>query len=437
MKKQRWTMQQFSQRRRTNKGKNKMETLEKTTLKILEEGITAPKGFLATGAHVGVKKIKKDLAIIYSENPALCSAVFTKNLVKAPPLLWCEKLIKNKEKISAIVINSGNANACTGERGYNDAVVMAQTLADSLNIKKESVMVTSTGVIGVFLPIGKIVKGIKEKANTISKERESATKCAKAIMTTDTFTKEIAVEINIKGTPVKIAGISKGSGMIHPNMATMLGFITTDVNISQELLDKAFKANIDDSFNMITVDGDTSTNDMAIVLANAMAQNPIIDKEDEAFVEFNNALDFVCKTLAKKIIKDGEGATKFLETAILNAKSKEDARILCKAILTSNLVKTAFFGQDANWGRILSSMGASGIKFNPDKVKISFKNKKGEITLYENGSPLGFDEEFALKILKEKEIKILVDMQDGDQSITGWGCDLSYDYVKINADYRT
>jgi len=415
-----------------------MNVLEKEeSIKILEEGITSPKGFLATGAHVGVKKSRKDLAIIYSEAPALCSAVFTQNIVKAPPLLWCEKLIHDKEKISAIVVNSGNANACTGEQGYNDAVSMAQTLADSLNIKKESVIVTSTGVIGVFLPIEKIVKGIKSTAPTLAKERESATKCAKAIMTTDTFAKEIAVELNIKGTAVKIAGISKGSGMIHPNMATMLGFITTDVNITQELLDKAFKVNIDDSFNMITVDGDTSTNDMAVVLANGMAKNPIIDKEDEDFVEFKKALDFVCKTLAQKIVKDGEGASKFLEATISNTKTKEDARILCKAILTSNLVKTAFFGQDANWGRILSSMGASGVKFDTNKVKITFKNKKGEITLFESGMPLAFDEEFALKILKEKDIKILVQMQEGDQTATGWGCDLSYDYVKINADYRT
>lgn len=415
-----------------------MTVLEKKDeIKILDEGITAPQGFLAAGAHVGVKKNKKDLAIIYSEKPALCSAVFTQNLVKAPPLLWCENLIKNKEKIQAIVVNSGNANACTGEKGYNDAVTMAQISAESLNIPKESVIVTSTGVIGVFLPIDKIVKGIKETAKIISKERESATKCAKAIMTTDTFIKEIAVEINIKGVPVKISGIAKGSGMIHPNMATMLGFIATDVNITQELLDKAFKANIADSFNMISVDGDTSTNDMAVVMANTMANNSIIDKEDDAYQEFKDALKYVCKYLAIQIVKDGEGATKFLETTIQNAKSEEDARILCKAIITSNLVKTAFFGQDANWGRILSSMGASGIKFDVNKVKISFKSKKGEITLFENGTPLMFDEDFALKVLKEKEIKVLIDMNDGKQSITGWGCDLSYDYVKINADYRT
>ena len=406
-------------------------------MNIIEGGITAPKGFLATGEHVGVKKVKKDLAIIYSEKPALCSAVFTKNLVKAPPLWWCEKLVKEKQKIQAIVINSGNANACTGDRGYQDALAMAETLSECLNIKKESVLVTSTGVIGVYLPMDKIIPGIKETSKTLGADEKSAKRCAKAIMTTDTFRKEIAVEIDIKGKKVKLAGIAKGSGMIHPNMATMLGFITTDINISQELLDKAFKENINDSFNMITVDGETSTNDMAVILANGLAENPIVDKEDEDYEKFKTALDYITKYLAKQIVKDGEGATKFLECQIFNAKSKEDARVLCKAILNSNLVKTAFFGNDANWGRILSAMGASGVDFDPNQVKISFKNDTGEIKLFENGLPVEFDEDFAFKILKQEEIKILIDMNRGLESIIGWGCDLSFDYVKINAEYRT
>lgn len=406
-------------------------------MNIIEGGITAPKGFLATGEHVGVKKVKKDLAIIYSEKPALCSAVFTKNLVKAPPLWWCEKLVKEKQKIQAIVINSGNANACTGDRGYQDALAMAETLSECLNIKKESVLVTSTGVIGVYLPMDKIIPGIKETSKTLGSDEKSAKRCAKAIMTTDTFRKEIAVEIDIKGKKVKLAGIAKGSGMIHPNMATMLGFITTDINISQELLDKAFKENINDSFNMITVDGETSTNDMAVILANGLAENPVVDKEDEDYEKFKTALDYITKYLAKQIVKDGEGATKFLECQIFNAKSKEDARGLCKAILNSNLVKTAFFGNDANWGRILSAMGASGVDFDPNQVKISFKNDTGEIKLFENGLPVEFDEDFAFKILKQEEIKILIDMNRGLESIIGWGCDLSFDYVKINAEYRT
>ena len=406
-------------------------------MNIIEGGITAPKGFLATGEHVGVKKVKKDLAIIYSEKPALCSAVFTKNLVKAPPLWWCEKLVKEKQKIQEIVINSGNANACTGDRGYQDALAMADTLSECLNIKKESVLVTSTGVIGVYLPMDKIIPGIKETSKTLGSDEKSAKRCAKAIMTTDTFRKEIAVEIDIKGKKVKLAGIAKGSGMIHPNMATMLGFITTDINISQEFLDKAFKENINDSFNMITVDGETSTNDMAVILANGLAENPVVDKEDEDYEKFKTALDYITKYLAKQIVKDGEGATKFLECQIFNAKNKEEARVLCKAILNSNLVKTAFFGNDANWGRILSAMGASGVDFDPNQVKISFKNDTGEIKLFENGLPVEFDEDFAFKILKQEEIKILIDMNRGLESIIGWGCDLSFDYVKINAEYRT
>lgn len=406
-------------------------------MNIIEGGITAPKGFLAAGAHVGIKKVKKDLAIIYSEKPAVCSAVFTKNLVKAPPLWWCEKLVREEQKIQAIVINSGNANACTGEKGYQDALSMVDTLCECLQIPQTSTLVTSTGVIGVYLPMDKIIPGIKETVKTLSSDEKAAKRCAKAIMTTDTFRKEIAVEIEIKGKKVKIAGIAKGSGMIHPNMATMLGFITTDINISQKLLDKAFKENISDSFNMITVDGETSTNDMAVILANGMAENTLLDKEDEDYEKFRSALEYVTKYLAKQIVKDGEGATKFLECHICHASSKEDARILCKAILNSNLVKTAFFGNDANWGRVLSAMGASGVKFNPNQVKIEFKNDIGEIKLFENGLPLEFDEDFAFKILKQEEIKILIDMNQGDESIVGWGCDLSFDYVKINAEYRT
>ncbi len=406
-------------------------------MNILKEGITSPKGFQAAGDHVGIKKQKKDLSIIFSEKPALCSAVFTQNIVKAPPLLWCENVLKQKNKINAIVVNSGNANACTGQKGYEDAELMAKTLAQSLKIGEKSVLVTSTGVIGVFLPIKKITEGIKKTSKKLASGEKASTDCAEGILTTDTFTKEITVEIEIQNTPVKIAGVSKGSGMIHPNMATMLGFLTTDVCISQELLDKAFKENIDDSFNMITVDGETSTNDMAVILANGMAENPGITKEDDDYKKFKNALEFVCKYLAKQIVKDGEGATKFIETKISGAKSKTEAKVLCKAILNSNLVKTAFFGKDANWGRILSAMGASGISFNPEKVEIDFESETGKLKLFKEGLPVDFDEKLALKILEEQEIKILINMQEGEHSIKGWGCDLSFDYVKINAEYRT
>lgn len=414
-----------------------MNTIIKEDFKIITGGITAPKGFQAAGNHIGIKKYKKDLAIIFSKIPANASAVFTKNKLKAPPLLWCEKLIKNEEKIQAIVINSGNANACTGQRGYDDAVKTAQTLAQSLNINQNSILATSTGVIGVYLPMKNMIEGIKATVPMLSDDKKSANACAEAILTTDTFTKTITLEIDIEGTPVKIAGIAKGSGMIHPNMATMLNFITTDLNISKPLLDKAFKSNIEESFNMITVDGETSTNDMAVILANGCAQNPIIDKEDINYHKFKNALQYILIYLARSIVKDGEGATKTIECTIDGAKSKEDAKILCKAILNSNLVKTAFFGKDANWGRIISAMGATCLDFDPNNAKISFISAKGNITLFENGTPVEFDEDLALQILSENEIKVIVNLKDGNAQITGWGSDLTYDYVKINAEYRS
>ena len=406
-------------------------------MKITNDGITSPKGFKAAGEHVGIKKSKKDLAVIYSEKPALCSAVFTKNVVKAAPLQLALKVLSANSYISAIAVNSGNANACTGEQGYKDAVDTAKTLAECLGLNENEVLVSSTGVIGQLLDREKILNGVKTVCTKLSSSQNSAEDCANAIMTTDTISKQITVETEIGGKTVKVSGIAKGSGMIHPNMATMLGFLTTDTAITKEMLDKAFKSRIDDSFNMITVDGETSTNDTCLILANGMAENKIIDRENEDFEKFELAVDTVVKYLAKQIVTDGEGATKFLEVKIKGTKSKNDAKILCKSILNSQLVKTAFFGKDANWGRILSAMGASGVIFNPDKVKISFRNNVGSIDLFENGKPYDFDEDFALKILEEREIKIDVVLQEGEAEIVGWGCDLSYEYVKINAEYRT
>lgn len=406
-------------------------------MKITKDGITSPKGFKAAGEHVGIKKAKKDLAVIYSEKPAICSAVFTKNVVKAAPLQLALKVLSENHYISAIAVNSGNANACTGEQGYKDAVDTSKTLAECLGLKENEVLVSSTGVIGQLLNREKIIEGVKTVSAKLSSSQESANDCATAIMTTDTFQKQITVETEIGGKTVKVSGIAKGSGMIHPNMATMLGFLTTDAAITKEMLDKAFKSRIDDSFNMITVDGETSTNDTCLILANGMAENALIDEEDEDFEKFEQAVDYVVKFLAKQIVMDGEGATKFLELKIKGASSKEVAKVLCKAVLNSQLVKTAFFGKDANWGRILSAMGASGVVFNPEKVKITFKNDVGCIDLFENGKPYDFDEDFALKILDEREIKIDVELQEGDAEIVGWGCDLSYEYVKINAEYRT
>lgn len=399
--------------------------------------ITSPLGFYATGCHCGIKKYKKDLAIICSEIPAKASAVFTKNLIKAPPLLWNEKIIQQKSLVKGIVVNSGNANACTGDVGYKHAIQTAETIAQYLGCNKEDFLVSSTGVIGKFLPIEKIISGIKNNHQKQSKDYSSGLLAAKAIMTTDTFPKEVAVEFMIGNKKVTIGGIAKGSGMIHPNMATMLAFITTDIDISQELLDKTFKESIEDSYNMISVDGDTSTNDMVTILANGMAGNKQIISEDGDYLLFKNALHYVNTYLAKQIIHDGEGATKFIEVNLTGAKSKLDAKKLCMSVITSNLVKTAFFGNDANWGRILAAMGYSEIEFNQNKIIISICSNKGKIDLFKYGLPLSFSEGEALKVLKEKEIKIEIVMQEGEYDATAWGCDLSFDYVKINAEYRT
>ena len=414
----------------------------------VDAGITTPKGFKAIGAHIGIKKRKKDLSIIFSEIPAICSGVFTQNVVKAACIeINKEHIEKSGNNIQAIVINSGNANACTGIRGYNDAKRMIEVLANSLNISSLSCLNASTGVIGEFLPIEKIEDGIKENVKNLAKTREAGIKAAKAIMTTDTFYKESAVRVNINGKDVTIAGIAKGSGMIHPNMATMLGFITTDANIKKELLDRAFKSSIDNSFNMISVDGETSTNDMAIVLANGQAENNLIENQDsEEYKKFQEGLQYVCLNLAKQIVKDGEGASKFININIKNALSKECAKALCKSVMNSNLVKTSFFGSDANWGRILSAMGqvcpncnlCKNNSFEQSQVTISFSSKVGDILLFEKGQALKFDEQKALKILKENEIDVNINLNNNrGYNITGYTCDLTYDYVKINASYRS
>jgi len=405
------------------------------TIKEITEGITAPIGYSATGAHVGLKKKKKDLTIIKSEVLATASGVFTTNLVKAAPVLWNQQIVNNKVK--GIVINSGNANACTGELGFKHTEIMAQTLAECLNTTKETIIVSSTGVIGVHLPIEKIVEGIKATVSSLETTREAAKRAAEGIITTDTYTKEIAVEVEIDKKLVRIAGMAKGSGMIHPNMATMLSFVTTDADISKNMLDKALKDSMEDTYNMISVDGDTSTNDMVIVLANGMAQNTLITEENENYFKFKAALDYVNKYLSKQIVNDGEGVTKVLEVLVKGASSKEDAKKISKSVICSNLVKTAFFGEDANWGRILCAAGYSGANFNPDKTSISFSSLGGEILLFTNGEPIKFDEDKALQILKERKIQILIALQDGNSEATAWGCDLSYEYVKINGEYRT
>lgn len=406
-------------------------------MQIIKGGITSPKGYKAYGEYIGIKKKRKDMAIVYSENPAEYAATFTTNVVKAAPVLWNKELYDNNKQISAIVVNSGNANACTGQKGIDDTKKMAEVTAEEFNINADSVIVASTGVIGVELPMDIIEKGIKSVAKKVDSTNESGTLAAEAIRTTDTFTKEIAVVFEIDGKKVHIGGMAKGSGMIHPNMATMLSFITTDVAITKELLAKALKEDTKDTYNMISVDGDTSTNDMVVVLANGMSGNKIIDSENEDYYTFKKALNIINEYLAKQIVKDGEGVTKFIEVIVEGAKDKEDARLLAKSIITSNLVKTAFFGQDANWGRVLCAMGYSGAKFDPLKVKLDYESLGGSITLLKYGAPEKFDEDKAFKILQEKEIKVIVTLQEGDANATAWGCDLSYEYVRINGDYRT
>ena len=404
---------------------------------IIDNGnITSPKGFLSGGLHCGIKRKRNDLSIIFSKVPAICSATYTTNKMKAPPLIRCEKLTNKKNKIQSIIITSGNANSCTGKQGYKDANDIAKHVAKNLKISQNSVLSTATGVIGVFLPMDKIHDGIDKLTPILDCSKEQAENCALGIMTTDTFVKSICVKINICGKDIIISGIAKGSGMIHPNMATMLNFITTDANISQEMLDLAFKKSVNNTFNMITVDGDQSTNDMPVILANGEAKNKIIDKKDKNFEIFANALNFVMEKLAKDIAKDGEGSTHLLECKVLGTKNEKDAKQCVKQILSSSLVKAAFFGKDANFGRIISAIGQSGIYFNEKKLNISFSSNAGSVCVFD-GKPVEFDEEFAIKVMSEEEVKIIVSLNCGKFNSVGWGCDLTYDYVKINASYRS
>ena len=397
----------------------------------MENGITTPRGFKAAGISCGIKKRnKKDLALIYSEVPARAAALFTTNQIKAAPLKVSAEHIKDGEA-QVIVINSGCANAATGKKGLRDAKEMAGITAEELSIKKEDVLVASTGTIGTFLPMDKITKGIKEAKGKLS--REGGGDAAQAIMTTDTFSKEVAVELELGNRKVIIGGMAKGAGMISPLLATMLSFITTDAAISGELLRKALKASIDRSFNMITVDGEESTNDMVIILANGLAGNEEIDKENENFKKFSSGLDEVTLKLAKMIVKDGEGATKFIEVEVKNTLELQDAQKIAFSIANSPLVKTAVFGEDANWGRIMVAIGNSGVEIEEEKIDIYL----GDLKLASKGCGIKYSEEEAKKILKEKEIKIIVDLKLGEKSAKVWTCDLTTEYVKINAHYRT
>lgn len=408
-------------------------------MEILKEGgVTAPKGFKAASVAAEIKyKNRTDMAMIYSETPCTHAGVFTSNIVKAAPVRWDKAVVTDSPYAQAVVVNSGIANACTGNEGYEYCNQSAQCVADCLGIDKSSVLVASTGVIGKQLPMDRIANGINMLSECLEDTIEAGTKAAEAIMTTDTVSKQVAVKFTVDGKEVMVGGMCKGSGMIHPNMCTMLGFVTTDLAISKELLQKALSENVVDTFNMVSVDGDTSTNDTLIVLANGMAGNEMITEENEAYAQFKEALNYVNTTLAKKMAADGEGATALFETKVINAKSKEDARTISKSVICSSLTKAAIYGHDANWGRILCAMGYSGAQFDPEKVELFFESKAGKIQIYKDGVATDYSEEEATKILSEPEVTVLIDMKDGEAEAAAWGCDLTYDYVKINADYRS
>jgi len=404
-------------------------------MKIINGGVTAAKGFKANGVHCGIRKnrTKKDLALIASEVKAAAAAVYTTNLVKGAPLTVTKKHIEDGFA-QAIICNSGNANTCNAN-GICIAEQMCDLVADALRIQSNDVVVASTGVIGQVLDISPIEKGIAPLASGLSESGSHA--AAEAIMTTDTIEKEIALEFEIGGKVCRIGGIAKGSGMIHPNMATMLVFITTDVNISPEMLQKALSNDIKNTFNMVSIDGDTSTNDMVTVLANGLAQNQQIDSIGPDFDKFMQVLNTVTVSLCRMIAGDGEGATKLLECNVKGANSEENAKIVAKSVICSSLLKAAMFGADANWGRVLCAIGYSGAKVDVNKIDVSFKSSKGVIDVCKDGSGIEFSEEKAKEILLEKEIEILINLNDGKYNASAWGCDLTYDYVKINGDYRT
>ena len=401
-------------------------------------GVTAAKGFQAASTAAGIKyKDRKDMAMIYSEVPCRAAGTFTTNIVKAAPVKWDHSVVYSSKAAQAVVINAGIANACTGEEGMGYCRQTAEKVEKVLGIAADEVLVASTGVIGMQLPIDCICNGIDAMVPELKGDLESGTEASKAIMTTDTKNKEVAVTIELGGKTVTIGGMCKGSGMIHPNMCTMLSFVTTDAAISKELLQEALSADVQDTYNMISVDGDTSTNDTCLLLANGLAQNPEITEKNEDYATFCKALNFVNETLAKKMAGDGEGATALFEVKIVGAKSREQAKVLSKSVITSSLTKAAIYGHDANWGRILCAMGYSGAQFDPEKVDLFFESAAGRMQIIKDGVAIDYSEEEATKILSEPAVTAIADVKMGTATATAWGCDLTYDYVKINADYRS
>ncbi|HJA33012.1 MAG TPA: bifunctional glutamate N-acetyltransferase/amino-acid acetyltransferase ArgJ [Candidatus Mediterraneibacter merdigallinarum] len=407
-------------------------------MKIIDGGVTAAKGFEAAAAAAGIKyQDRTDMALIYSEKPCKAAGTFTTNVVKAAPVKWDREIIEKKLRPQAVIVNSGIANACTGEEGMECCRKTAETAARELDVDAESVLVGSTGVIGMQIPMDRIEKGIHTLAAEKKADRESGAAAAKAIMTTDTRPKEAAVTFEINGKTVTIGGMAKGSGMIHPNMCTMLSFITTDAKISGKALRKALRADVEDTYNMISVDGDTSTNDTVLLLANGMAGNDKIRYGTPEYEIFCQALHYINETLAKKMAGDGEGATALFEAKITGAQTREQAKVLAKSIVCSNLTKTAIAGHDANWGRILCAMGYSGAEFDPEKVTLFFESSAGKIKIIENGVAVEYSEEKATEILSQPEVTVTADIGEGQAQAAAWGCDLTHEYININADYRS
>lgn len=407
-------------------------------MKIIDGGINAPIGFEAAGIEAGVKyQNRKDMAIIYSEKPCVLAGTFTSNVVKAAPVKWDMNIVENSAFGQAVIVNTGIANAGTGKEGMAYCEETAKEVANVLGIPEEAVLIGSTGVIGAQLPIDRIKAGVHKLAAAKSHERKSAVDASMAIMTTDTMNKEVAVQIEIGGKTVTLGSMAKGSGMIHPNMCTMLGYVTTDANIGKATLTKIVKEDVVDTFNMISVDGDTSTNDTLLVMANGMAGNEEIVEGTPEYEEFKRAIHYINETQAKRLAGDGEGANALIECKVVNADTKENARILAKSVICSSLTKAAVFGKDANWGRILCALGYSGAKFDPENMELYYQAADKSMLIYRDGMGVDYSEEEATALLGEKEVRFLVDMKMGDQSATAWGCDLTYDYIKINADYRS
>lgn len=407
-------------------------------MKEITGGVTAAQGFQAACCEANIKyKNRTDMAMVYSQIPCECAGTFTSNVVKAACVQWDQKIVSSGAKMQAVVVNSGIANACTGKEGFDACEATARAVEKELGVPYNSVAVASTGVIGMQLPVEKLVAGVSAMSRTLARSAEAGTLASKAIMTTDTINKEIAVTFELQGKTVTLGGMSKGSGMIHPNMCTMLGFLTTDLAIDKALMQEALSTVVKDTFNMITVDGDTSTNDTLLLMANGLAGNEKITEKGEAYDTFCEALFYVCRYLARKMAGDGEGASKLFEAKVVNAKSKEDARILSRAIVGSNLSKAAIYGCDANFGRFLCAMGYSGAQFDQEDVELFFESTAGRLQVFDKGTPLNFDEELAKKIMEAREVTVFVDMHEGSEEATAWGCDLTYDYVKINADYRS